>query len=70
MPRLIDGSEVSSYSEAWRHQREADHIRRLPSLDVRREWLDKIERKRGKDATDQLRQTIQALWESNKGKTA
>ena len=70
MPRLIDGTEVSSDAEAWRHQCEADHILNLPTLGTRREWLEKIERRRGKASADQLRQTIQALWESNKSKAA
>lgn len=62
MVKLIDGSEVASDSEAWRHQCEAAHIAALPTLEARRDWLEKINRKRGAEAGDSLRRTMKALW--------
>lgn len=59
---LLDGREVSSSSEAWRHESEARAIAALPTLAERRAWLDDIERRRGKPAADALRDTMRALW--------
>lgn len=60
--RLIDGTEVDSASEAWRHECEARAISKLPSTGQRRAWLEDLERRRGKEAADRLRNTIKALW--------
>jgi hypothetical protein len=62
MPTLIDGREVPAESEDWRHECEARAIAALRTLAERRAWLEDLERKRGKAAADQLRQTIAALW--------
>ena len=62
MARLHDGTEVSSYSEAWRHECEARWILKLPSLDERRAWLASLEKRRGKAHVDQLKQTMRNLW--------
>jgi hypothetical protein len=62
MPVLVDGREVSSGSEEWRHECEARYILRLPSLEQRRAWLADLERRQGKDAVDRLRQTMSELW--------
>ena len=62
MPRLHDGTEVSSYSEAWRHECEARWILSLPSLDDRRAWLASLEKKRCKPHVDQLKATMRNLW--------
>lgn len=59
---LHDGRKVDSYSEDWRHETEARYILRLPSLEERQAMLAGIEIKRGKPATDRLRETITALW--------
>lgn len=59
---LIDGREVSSDSEAWRHECEARAIAALPTLAERRAWLGDIERRRGKPAADALRATMRAIW--------
>ncbi len=66
MPTLIDGREVSSDSEAWRHETEARSIAALPGLPQRRAWLEDIEKKRGKVAADMLRATMKLLWEAKK----
>jgi len=62
MPRLHDGTEVSSSSEAWRHECEARWILALPSLDERRAWLASLEKRRGKAHVEQLKQTMRQLW--------
>lgn len=56
--KLIDGREVDSASEDWRHECEARHIAKLPTLADRRAWLEVIERKRGKVEADRLRLTM------------
>jgi hypothetical protein len=61
--RLIDGSEVSSDSEEYRHECEARAIAALPSTLERRTWIEDIERRRGVIAASLLRQTIAQLWE-------
>lgn len=60
--RLLSGEEVDSSSEAWRHECEARAIAALPTLAERRAWLGDIERRRGNDADDRLRETMRALW--------
>lgn len=66
MPTLIDGSEATSHSEAWRHECEARAIYALPTLDERRARLETIERKRGKAAAEALRATMMEIWKANK----
>ena len=62
--RLLDGTEVASDSEAWRHESEARAIAALPTLGTRRAWLEDLEKRRGKPAADRLRDTMRKLWES------
>ncbi len=64
MPILIDGREVESDSEEYRHECEARAIAKLPGLAQRRAWLEDIERKRGKAEADRVRATLAALWEA------
>ena len=65
--RLIDGTEVDSSSEAWRHECEARAIAALPSLEQRRHVLRGVEEARGKAAADALRETMRKLWEARRG---
>ena len=60
MPTLIDGTEVDSYSEAWRHELEA---RRIAGqyFALRRETLEVIGIKRGQAEVQRLLQTIGAI---------
>ncbi len=62
MPRLIDGREVASDSEEWRHECEARAIAKLPTLADRRAWLEQIEKKHGADRAARLRQTMSQFW--------
>ncbi|MEY4416009.1 MAG: Bordetella phage vB BbrM [Pseudomonadota bacterium] len=63
---LIDGAVVDSASEAWRHESEARAIAALPTLAQRREWLEALEKRRGKPAADALRRTMGLLWEASR----
>ena len=66
MPTLIDGQQVDSTSEAWRHECEARMVVDQPTLVQRREYLDAVERRRGKPAADALRETMGAIWDARK----
>lgn len=61
---LIDGTQVPSDSEAWRHECEARAIANLRSTAERRAWLESIEHRRGKEEADRLRKTLTALWKA------
>lgn len=63
---LIDGRQVPSDSEEWRHETEARAVVGRPSLADRRMYLDEVERRRGKAAADRLRATMKQLWEARK----
>lgn len=58
MPELHDGTEVSSDSEAWRHECEARTVLAMPTLTARRDYLAAVERKRGIAARERLQQTM------------
>lgn len=61
---LIDGRQVDSTSEDWRHECEARAIAALPTLADRRAWLEQLQHKRGKEEADRLRNTMKLLWEA------
>lgn len=66
--RLLDGREVPSDSEHWRHECEARAIVALPTLAERRAHLEGVEQRRGKDAADRLRVTMKAIWEASQAR--
>ena len=66
---LVDGRQVDSDSEAWRHECEARAIAALPTLAERRAWLQSLEHRRGKADADRLRETMRLLWEARKPPT-
>lgn len=61
---LVDGREVDSSSEGWRHECEARSILALPTLAERRAHLEALEKRRGKAEADRLRSTMLALHEA------
>ena len=63
---LLDGRQVDSASEDWRHECEARAIAARPTLAERRMYLDEVERRRGAAAADRLRETMKQLWEARK----
>lgn len=64
MVRLIGGQEVESGSEAWRLECEARHVLALPSRRLRREYLLRIEQRRGLEARMTLEARIRAIWDA------
>lgn len=77
MPTLIDGREVASDSEEFRHECEARAILNMPTLRARREHLygkpdrfgkdrDGIMQRRGVDEVKRLETTMLKLWEARK----
>jgi hypothetical protein len=64
--RLIDGTEVDSASEAYRHECEARTIAARPTLDERRAYLHSVEQSRGKTEADRLRTTMGLIWDAKK----
>lgn len=70
MVKLIDGTEVDSASDAWRHETEARMVADRPTLAERRAYLDEVERRRGKAAADALRQTMGEIWMARKKEMA
>lgn len=61
---LINGREVDSSSEEWRHECEARAILALPDKPQRVAWLESLEHKRGKPEVARLRRTMLALHEA------
>lgn len=61
---LIDGRTVCTSCPDWRHEAEARFIARLESSTARGAWLDDIQKKRGKEAGDALREFIRANWKA------
>ena len=58
----VDGRRVCSHCDAWRNECEARQLLTMP-LDARRHQLQQIEEKRGKEATNLLRETMIVLWQ-------
>jgi hypothetical protein len=61
---LVDGSTTCTWSPAWKHQCEAQHVCNLPSLLQRRRYLLAISDKRGEPAGLELRATVAKLWKN------
>lgn len=59
---LHDGRIVDSWSDEWRTECHARVIMSLPTLQQRREALEKIDRKQGPEYGAKLREIIRALW--------
>lgn len=66
MVTLHDGTSVSSWSPEWMAECEARGILRLPTRERRRNYLDVIERKRGKAARDTLERLATVIWRAAK----
>lgn len=77
---LVDGRQVCTWCEDWRHECEARHVLSLQPLAARRAYLygrpeqkfgrtmyvGGIEQKRGVEAVRRLEATMTALWERRK----
>jgi hypothetical protein len=66
--KLIDGTEVDSYSEAWRAETEARAVCMMPTLAERRKFMAVVEQKRGKEAALQLRLHVFRVWDHMHGR--
>lgn len=62
MVKLIDGRQVSSSSEQWRHECEARAILDMNGQTTRRKYLERIELRRGKAERRRLEETILAIY--------
>lgn len=65
---LLDGTQVDSASEAWRHECLAREVARWP-LHKRRDYVAELERKRP-EAAQALKKTLKALWQTRTQRTA
>lgn len=63
---LIDGRQVPSDSEEWRHETEARWVTNRPTLMERRLYLDEVQARRGQEEADRLRKTMSRIWEVRK----
>ena len=63
---LIDGSQVSNYSEAWRAECEARHVLTMPDIQARRTYLADVSRRRGEVAGQALANLVRAVWAHNR----
>ncbi|WVR18307.1 hypothetical protein y223_00027 [Bordetella phage PY223] len=62
MPVLIDGREVASDSEEWRHECEARHVASQPTQIDRRNYLDDVRARRGDAAAQQLERLARKIY--------
>lgn len=46
---------------------EARMVIKMPKLAARREYLDGVEKKRGKESADKLRRVIEEVWSEQRG---
>lgn len=61
---LIDGREVSNYSEEWRAECEARTVCRMPNRLSRNDYMEKVKSRRGELAFTQLRELVLQVWNS------
>lgn len=57
-------------SEEWRHACEVRHIVAMASVSERREYLGMVEKRRGKEAGDKLRDSVSREWLRQKERKA
>lgn len=53
-----------TYTEAFRHECEVRFVVNMPGPQERRDFMDGVEKKRGKPAADRLRDGVRAAWAS------
>lgn len=59
---LIDGREVSNYSEEWRAECEARTVCRMPNRFSRNEYMEKVKSRRGEEAHRVLWELVLQVW--------
>ena len=65
--KLSDGRQVLSDSEDYRAEMEATHILNLPTKEIRLNFLEAIEKRRGTKARKELEERILKLWQLRLG---
>lgn len=63
---LHDGTQVLSDSREYLLECEAKHVLAQPTIEARRTLLAAIEKRRGKDARQDLEQRAMAIWRANR----
>ena len=63
---LIDGRQVSSASEEWRHECEARYIPGLPSREARQGYLAFVRGRRGPEAGKALEELAMRIYTANR----
>lgn len=66
---LIDGRQVDSASEAWRHECEARHVARLPDRQARRDYVERVTAKRGATAGRALQDLATRIYNSSRSRS-
>lgn len=61
---LISGTVVCTSCEDWRHECEARFVLDMPTVVRRREYLQKVEKTRGFQSANELRDVMKALWDA------
>lgn len=61
---LIDGREVSNYSEEWRAECEARTVCRMPNRFRRHEYMNKVKERRGDAAYSALWDLVLRVWDA------
>lgn len=61
---LIDGTQVKSDSEEWRHECEARAVMNMPTRERRNLYIYKVAKARGDACAQQLRRKVIELWGS------
>jgi hypothetical protein len=59
---LIDGREVDSTSEEWRHECEARYIANIPTREQRHDYLAIVTKRRGPEAGQALARLAQQIY--------
>ena len=67
MVTLLDGRQVLSDSEEWRAETEALYVLNLPTKEIRLNFLEAIEKRRGTKARKDLEERILKLWQLRLG---
>lgn len=59
---LVDGRQVCTWCEDWRHECEARSILAMPHVDARRAYLAAVGKRRGLKAQQALEESVRELW--------
>lgn len=63
---LVDGRQVDSASEGWRHECEARYVAGLPNAEARRGYLSAVIKRRGEQAGTALEQLATHIYKAER----